>query len=71
MLPGGQLWGRDSCAWVLLREHLLIIPVKEQEKQDEDDREMELWLSCEIQSHRQLWSQDDILELALMQVFEG
>lgn len=71
MLPGGQLWDRDSCAQVLLWEHLLPISVKEQEEQDGADREMELWLCCEIQSHWKLWSQDDILELALMQVLEG
>lgn len=71
MLPGGQPQDKDSCTEVSLWQQLLTIPVRECEKQDGADREIEQLLCCKIQSHRKLWSQGDLSELALSQVLEG
>lgn len=69
MLPGGQPRDKDSCTEVSLWQHLPTIPVRECE--DGADREIEQLLCCEIQSHRKLWSQDNLSELALIRVLEG
>lgn len=71
MLPGDQPGDKGSCTEVSLWQHLLTIPIRACEKQDGADREIEQLLYCEIQSHRKLWSQDDLSELALIQVLEG